>query len=180
MCDNPEVTAKLSNKEIFTVLDFKDGFYHVELEEESTDTLSRAYLKDEVVDDKELAEVIHCITVKSFINITDEKKKEFIEKTKTDEILSQVLLVGPKSSNPLSHVYVAIEPGPSVSSENMTFECAGAPGNLQLAFWAETQKETTLNVGNTTLNKYICQIIKKFVFICFPRMPIIAKNIDCI
>ncbi|KAK9703619.1 Myb/SANT-like DNA-binding domain [Popillia japonica] len=51
--------------------------------------ISRA--KDKVVDDKELVDVIQCVTVKSFINMTDEKKKEFIENTKADELLSQVI-----------------------------------------------------------------------------------------
>lgn len=43
---------------------------------------------------------------------------------------SHTLLAGPKSSNPLSQVYVAIVPVGKVSLENDTVECAGAPGNL--------------------------------------------------
>jgi hypothetical protein len=43
---------------------------------------------------------------------------------------SQTLLAGPKSSNPLSQLYVAIVPANKVSLENVTVECAGAPGNL--------------------------------------------------
>jgi len=46
---------------------------------------------------------------------------------------SHTLLAGPKSSNPLSQVYVAIAPMVNVSLENDTVECAGAPGNLQRA-----------------------------------------------
>lgn len=45
---------------------------------------------------------------------------------------SHTLLAGPKSSNPLSQVYVAIVPVGKVSLENVTVECAGAPGNLHL------------------------------------------------
>lgn len=44
---------------------------------------------------------------------------------------SHTLLAGPKSSNPLSQLYVAIEPTGKDSLENDTVECAGAPGNLQ-------------------------------------------------
>lgn len=43
---------------------------------------------------------------------------------------SQTLLAGPRSSNPLSQLYVAIVPVSNVSLENVTVECAGAPGNL--------------------------------------------------
>ena len=42
---------------------------------------------------------------------------------------SQTLLDGPSSSKPLSQAYVATDPGPKVSSENMTLEWAGDPGN---------------------------------------------------
>lgn len=44
---------------------------------------------------------------------------------------SHTLLAGPKSSNPLSQLYVAIVPIGKDSLENDTVECAGAPGNLQ-------------------------------------------------
>lgn len=44
---------------------------------------------------------------------------------------SQTLRDGPSSSNPLSQLYVAIDPTGRVSFENDTVECAGAPGNLQ-------------------------------------------------
>jgi len=46
---------------------------------------------------------------------------------------SHTLLAGPRSSNPLSQVYVAIAPMVNVSLENDTVECAGAPGNLHRA-----------------------------------------------
>lgn len=42
--------------------------------------------------------------------------------------VSQSLLEGPKSSNPRSHAYVATVPSDITSLENVTRECAGAPG----------------------------------------------------
>lgn len=44
--------------------------------------------------------------------------------------LSHTLLDGPKSSNPLSHAYVATAPFPNDSSVNVTVLWAGEPGKL--------------------------------------------------
>lgn len=55
---------------------------------------------------------------------------------------SHTLLAGPKSSNPLSQLYVAIAPECKVSLENVTVECAGAPGNLQRFSFEAAQHPT--------------------------------------
>lgn len=44
--------------------------------------------------------------------------------------LSHTLREGPSSSKPLSQVYDATAPLLKLSSENVTVECAGAPGKL--------------------------------------------------
>lgn len=62
--------------------------------------------------------------------------------------LSHVRREGPSNSKPLSQVYVATVPGPNVSSENTTLECAGAPGNRQLFVSpVKRKKEENIKLG---------------------------------
>ena len=52
----------------------------------TADTLSRAYLKDPVKDDPELKYVVHSIV--KYLPMTDERKRQFAEATKTDPVLN--------------------------------------------------------------------------------------------
>lgn len=65
---------------------------------------------------------------------------------------SHTLLAGPRSSNPLSQLYVAIEPIGNVSLENDTVEWAGAPGNLHRVS-VEVDKHPTKPVILLKINK---------------------------
>lgn len=117
----------------------------------------------------------YCLTVwktciikyrkKKLSNKSNEKFIEFLKCLPQNGIpsgdhcpLSQTRLAGPNSSNPRSHVYVAIVPLSSESSENSTVLWAGEPGKLHVCATKGKKREkktgTKLEYGSWTVIRF--------------------------
>lgn len=85
---------------------------------------------------------------------------------------SQTLLEGPRSSNPLSHEYVATAPGPKSSSENITDECAGDPGNLQPICSSPLTSKIKISFENIGVNIINSENDYAYLFLAIAISPI--------
>lgn len=113
-----------------------------------------------------LKNVHHKIPQKKLSNKSNELFIEFLKCLPQNGIpsgdhcpLSQTRLAGPNSSNPRSHVYVAIVPLSSESSENSTVLWAGEPGKLHVCATKEKKRNkkktgTKLEYGSWTVIRF--------------------------